>query len=391
MLLMTGLTLFQFCYRSSITLRWAFGIPIFILLGYLGGTLSNPSPDTAVSLLQIVMVLLLVTLIQSNEAFCDQRQLLVSTLIILSIIIFTIKVSSAMFALLTFLFTLFYANKNFFNNYKWKNLFFISLIIGCMHLIRGYLLSGAPLYPSEFGSLLSLPWAMSPDTILGERLWVYVWSRLPGALPAEVLGSWTWFPYWIADLSYDIFLFFSVLIILILSNIWVIFFNNTTFASRYKFLLLNFIILGPIAFWFLSAPQIRFLGALPFILLCLNLWFFIDHNKHKINMNYLNLYGNKRLLINSIVILITCLISLKLIGLRSISLNGWSPLPNVITNYKITGPGLIINSPISGNQCWNTPLPCSPQVKDELDIMSWPADFFILDYIQKRPIYRLKY
>jgi hypothetical protein len=389
LLSLTGLTLAQFCIKSPASLRLAFGIPIFIFLGYLGGTLSNPSPDTAVSLLQIVMFLLLVTLSHSYAIKNDQKQLLLCTLIILSITVVTIKVSSAMFALLTLGLALYFAHQGFFRKGEWKPLLFIGLIFGLIHLIRGYLLSGAPLYPSEFGSILTLPWAMSPDSISGERFWIYVWSRLPGAKPAEVIGSWAWFPFWLSALSYDVWIFFIVLVVLLCINIWLLYINRN-YLLTYKFLMLGLPIIGSMFFWFVSAPQVRFLGAIPFLLLSLNIWICSDLILFKYNLDK-KIKIKYYYLFKVFLIFSTCLMSMKLIGLRSISLEGWTPLPSVGIKTKITRTGIIINIPSEGNQCWNAILPCSPQVVDELDVMQWPKASVIFELIPKRPIYRLKY
>lgn len=389
LLLMTGLTLAQFCNRFSTSLRWAFGVPVFIFLGYLGGTLSNPSPDTAVSLLQIVMFLLLVTLHCSNELKNEQRQLFVSTLIVLSITVVTIKISSAMFALVTLGLALLYAKQNFYQKGEWKPVLFISLIIGITHLIRGYLLSGAPLYPSEIGSMLTLPWAMSRDSIFGERFWIYIWSRLPGAIPAEVIGTWAWFPHWIAALSFDVWIFVGVLVTLTFINISLLYLKKAP-SSKYRCLLLTLPMWGSIVFWFVSAPQIRFLGAMPLLLLSINFWIFFEELSQR-KIYYKNIYLKHHSLFDWLIIIIVCLISLKFIGLRSISLEGWTSVPSVSTKNKITSTGIVVNMPSAGNQCWNAPLPCSPQVKDELDLMQWPSGLLIFDLLQERPIYRLKY
>lgn len=389
LLLMTGLSLTQFCMRGSIVLRWSFGVPIFIFLGYLGGTLSNPSPDSAVSLLQIVMFLSLITLYNSKEIQNEKQPLLVSTLIVLSITVVTIKISSAMFALTTLGLTLFYVNKDFYINGNWKPVLFICLIIGATHLIRGYLLSGAPLYPSDIGSLLNLPWAMSPDSIFGERFWIYIWSRKPGAMPAEVIGTWAWFPHWINALSYEVWIFASVLVCLSFVNVWLIF-SNTASVHKYKSFSLTIPLVSSIVFWFISAPQIRFLGAMPMLLLSLNLWILGEIVFHKKCINN-SIHFKHRTLLFWIVIVSTCLISLKLIGLRAIHLDGWAVTPSVITKNKITSTGVSVNMPIDGNQCWESDLPCSPQVKDELALMEWPSGFLIFELLKKRPIYRLKY
>lgn len=387
LLLMTGLSLAQFCSRSSKVIRWAFGMPIFIFLNYLASTLSNPAPDTAVSFLQIVMFLSLIMIYESSKEQQETRMILVSTLIFLSIAIVTIKVSSAMFALITLGLTFLIAFKNFLQNRNWKLILLVSLIFGLIHLFRGYILSGAPLYPSEIGSLLNLPWAMSKESIFGERLWIYVWSRWPGANPADVIGSWSWFSHWLTTISLDVWLFAFVLTFLSVFNIFLFYLNNPIFSKTNRFIL-TLPLLISIIFWFFTAPQIRFLGAIPILLLSLNLWILFEAKKDTLKLVII-FNAKNSLFFKWIFIFIICLISLKFIGLRSISTSGWSPLPVVSKKEIITENGISVNAPLSGNQCWETTLPCSPLINSKLDLIKWPSGNGILNIIQKRPMYRL--
>lgn len=389
LLTLTGVTLLQFCMRSSVVLRWTFGAPIFIFLGYLAGTLSNPSPDTAISLIQIVMFLLLVTLIFDETSPAKRRNLLLSTLIFLAISIVTIKVSSAMFALISLGLTLLYAKRAFFLMGHWKLVLMIGSLVGLTHLARGYLLSGAPLYPSEIGAKLDLPWAMSVDAITGERFWIYIWSRLPGAMPAEVIGTWAWFPHWIDSLSIENWIFAGALLCLSLANIFMLFLDKSSASKRLR-LVLALPLISTIIFWFLSAPQIRFLGAIPLLLLVLNLWFFWDLIKNRFNL-WKSISPKHYSYFAIFSLACICLISLKLTGLRSLSIDGWAPLPKIGTILKTTSHGVVLNVPAEGNQCWVGTLPCSPQVRSELDLIPWPESLSKFSFLQIRPVYRLKY
>jgi hypothetical protein len=78
-------------------------------------------------------------------------------------------------------------------------------------------------------------------------------------------------------------------------------------------------------------------------------------------------------------------------GLRSLSTEGWMALPSVVTFEKVTPHGVVLHVPSEGNQCWNSVLPCTPQVRTEIDSTQWPSDSSGLGLIQSRPVYRLKY
>ncbi|MGH9418878.1 MAG: hypothetical protein ACRD3J_02800, partial [Thermoanaerobaculia bacterium] len=46
--------------------------------------------------------------------------------------------------------------------------------------------------------------------------------------------------------------------------------------------------------------------------------------------------------------------------LQAISTTGWSAVPSSPVITRETASGLTVYVPVSGEQCWNAPLPCTP-------------------------------
>ncbi len=151
-------------------------------------------------------------------------------------------------------------------------------------------------------------------------------------------------------------LFFSITIILVVFKKF----------KRPQFL--EWAILFPVTtalfFWFFTAPDPRFVNALFFLLAdCMMLLFLIAINQ----------IGNKRIF--GVVLCITLLIgnlqylifTIQNIGLiTEISYTGYQPIQIVPLDEKVTKSGLTIFTPETGDQCWDSPLPCTPYLNRSL-------------------------
>jgi hypothetical protein len=71
-----------------------------------------------------------------------------------------------------------------------------ALVIMMPYFIRGYILSGYPLYPLELGGL-PLDWAVPHSAVRMERIWVQSWARQPYAPWQEVMASSAWLRPWL--------------------------------------------------------------------------------------------------------------------------------------------------------------------------------------------------
>ena len=52
--------------------------------------------------------------------------------------------------------------------------------------------------------------------------------------------------------------------------------------------------------------------------------------------------------------------------IKSISTSGWHLVKEVPLDKRITNSGLIVYTPKTGDQCWDSPLPCTPYFNDTL-------------------------
>jgi len=71
-----------------------------------------------------------------------------------------------------------------------------ALVILLPYLIRGYILSGYPLYPLEMGGL-PFDWAVPQSAVRTERIWILSWARQPQVSRQEVMASSAWLGPWL--------------------------------------------------------------------------------------------------------------------------------------------------------------------------------------------------
>ncbi len=75
-----------------------------------------------------------------------------------------------------------------------------AVMVCAIWCLRGFVLSGAPLYPSTIG-YIPVEWAVPMEKVIDEANWVYSWARRPGTHWSTVLGGWSWFEPWILSIS----------------------------------------------------------------------------------------------------------------------------------------------------------------------------------------------
>jgi hypothetical protein len=122
-------------------------------------------------------------------------------------------------------------------------------------------------------------------------------------------------------------------------------------------LLLAVPLLGALGFWFFSAPDPRFLGAIVVLCFAWSLWLFCKavvcggqqgsyRARVQITLNYLAVMGALALFVRW-----------SLAGL--VPQPGWGPLPVAETAPEANRSGLQAFVPTNGSQCWNSALPCA--------------------------------
>lgn len=338
---------------------------IFIELTY-----PTTSPDTASSILQILIFIIFIYVIEITPSDPENISLMV-LIFIISATAVTVKLSN-LFYILSIILTLLIVNRKPLRVSRIQEIPFILKLISVPALIiliwglRGVLLSGCPVYPLTVGCTKA-PWAVPIASVKSEADWIYSWARLPGENPAKVLNSWEWIKPWFSliirdsktKVIYPVFVFLISIIISFLA-----FFRQplTRKENEIWFLVPLPILIG-LTFWFLLAPDVRFANSLFWILPVAGTitLFKILGKSGKLQIGII-LFAFIVINANSAYFLVR-----NPMILVSFPRQGFAPIPVANLIQKKTLSGLKIFSPSEGQQCWNSKLPCTPYFNPELN------------------------
>jgi hypothetical protein len=212
---------------------------------------------------------------------------------------------------------------------------------------------------------------MSPVNVRGEAIWIYSWARLPGALPADVLGNWSWLMPWLENLSTFARILFSIDALLLLAN--VLFFIRLKGVDRKNIMYSVYLpLILALIFWFFTAPDFRFLGVIPILLaslaglLCLMQ---IHEKSYLPRLQQLMRRDDIRTISRSCSGLVIFAISVYFLQPRSMTLRIAEPVPIAEVTQKTTNFGVTIDVAKDG-LCWANPLPCTWFVDDGLKLLN---------------------
>jgi hypothetical protein len=124
-------------------------------------------------------------------------------------------------------------------------------------------------------------------------------------------------------------------------------------------------IIASLAFWFMTAPDIRFLGAIAILYFVWSLWLIASigaSTYSRLSVSQLFL-GPMLSGVASMFVLI-CFFRWSIAGIAAVS--GWPTLPTVPVAKHSTRSGLVVWVPEQGQQCWSHPLPCAVLAHDSL-------------------------
>lgn len=156
-------------------------------------------------------------------------------------------------------------------HHEWKKIasfVVMGLLVLLPFLIRNMMISGWLLYPFAGIDIFNVTWKVPRSLVEYEAYWVYSWGRLPGENTILTMesGVFAWVPAWISHLSVvqkgEVFLatFSSVAIIICFIKDRIQKNNFTSIIGQYE-LVLGIVVVNLI-YWFVSAPDVRFVSAL---------------------------------------------------------------------------------------------------------------------------------
>jgi len=134
-------------------------------------------------------------------------------------------------------------------------LFMLGLVVsaGLLSLLKSFLVSGCLVFPAQ-ATCAPVSWGIRKEDVLGTYSWVIRWARWPDGPADLVLHTWNWVPHWWSANSPNQIFFCTQWI----SILFV--FLKLVFKTRVPKLDLAALLIALVgmAYWFFSAPDIRF-------------------------------------------------------------------------------------------------------------------------------------
>jgi hypothetical protein len=369
-----------------------FVFPILVYLALTSNGLASPTPDLASTILQLAMFLLLVHGLAEwfdGQRDQDQRALVLAALAATAV---TVKLSNLVFSMVIVGIALVYALQKPRPRVQGALCLILTVLVIIMVWgFRGFVMSGAPFYPSTIG-YVPTEWAVPREKVDEERNWVFSLARQPRAHWSKTLGNWDWLGTWSremiarrTEIAYPLAL--AVLFCLIAAMIGAFSFLKKRSRPRYsEWSILLPSVLG-LTYWFFTAPAARFAHAL---------FWLLSLGASLLMLSSLRLILNRRAFLLSVCVVFMA-VNLRLgrdivrrvgvlgreIGravvygneIKSISISGWHSVKPVPLALEITHSGLAVYTPDGtlDNLCWDSPLPSTPCFNPDLRLRK-PGD-----------------
>ena len=366
LLVLTLATLIETGLGQSARWRLIFGAGLLVFLGFVAGSTANPSPDNAVALLEVAIFLLLFRSLQPPTAGSADAHRHRPVALLLCVTVICVKFSSAAFALgCIAVLSVALLRTRAIRRELTPRIILLMAVLGSVHLARGVILSGVPFFPATWLGAWQLEWAVPIGVARMETVLIQTWAKVPGADFSEVVSmGWTWIFGWLGRQGTGSLAMLVSGILLMLVNLLRLRQSPQTNPDRTP-LLLYIPLIVALAFWFLTAPDVRFLGAVLALYFLFSAYLACAQFHPPImGLASVRLSASSRLAI--IVFALACLGSARFVGLNSLSFSGWSPVPVAVTVEKRTDSGAIVLIPEAGNQCWNAPIPCGSLFNSEV-------------------------
>jgi hypothetical protein len=340
-----------------------YALPILVFLTLNSDGLASPTPDLASTLLQLMMFITLVQGVAEWREGKGQQDYRATVLAILAVTAITIKLSNLAFSAVIVSLCLACSWRT--SSGRMQGLLRILVSTSVVLLVwsvRGFILSGCPLYPSTIGHV-SVDWAVPIAKVVEEANAVYGYARQPNAHWRNALGGWEWFGPWrsringnIVGVVYPLVLTGVFCIIAVISG-WLSFSKKRGGLGYLEWVILSPVVIG-LLFWFFTAPDPRFAHALFWCLSLSAAALFLCSiqpllKKHwfMIVMCGVFIIANLHFIRNAVKMRYR---------LKEVSSSGWHSIMPAPLIQKQTSSGLVVFTPQSDVTCWDSPLPCTP-------------------------------
>jgi hypothetical protein len=244
----------------------------------------------------------------------------------------------------------------------------LSLAIFLPWTVRGVILSGYLVYPFAPLDLFSFDWKIPGDQVLLRMIGDRSWARSPGQVGSRILRQppWRWMPHWYRrQEGFDQQLLILALASMLgfISTQWLVRRDRVLFGKSDLAFWLPYIACGAgLVYWIYSAPYVRFGYPVLGILIALAIspgiaW--ILARLHGLRTIFVTVALASAIAVHLVSLLVVDPGSLQERWIRS------APYPKIQSVERQLGEQTI-RIPKEGDQCWDTPIPCTPRVDTDL-------------------------
>jgi hypothetical protein len=347
------------------------GIAVIQSLIIYSNDVSSFSTDLGAGLLTWVVLVISIEKLEKAEI----RRFDIDSMLIIFLSVFTItmKISSLPIILLPIYLIIFNVDQL---GGRLRSLIVLLIILFILTpwVSRGISLSGYLIYPFVDLDVIEVDWKIPKYIGLNDRDWISSWSRIPQHDKSEVLemAMSDWLPIWLNNQGYiDIlFLFTGCLgtLLLILLTVKKMVLDRYNKQIVDKFVLLAIIGIGLI-FWFFLAPDVRFgygfIGVASNLTLSKMIYASINAFARLSNYHFPNPFFVIIMLWGLSIFFHFIILSVNNPHLAIERLNHPRGSPQVDVKYEVIN-GVEIYNPTKGDQCWNSRLPCTPILNNNL-------------------------
>lgn len=225
----------------------------------------------------------------------------------------------------------------------------IGLLVLVPWIVRNIILGGYLVYPVAF-TALPVSWRIPVQQAVAEAQAIYGWARSPDKNFLTTINNWDWLGTWFQGVISQTF---EVILPLTLTALALIRigFARSRLQGQFNFLwIIPLIASLSLVYWFFTAPDVRFAGAMFWILA-----------NSLIVIALITLPENRRLPVVGVVVIVSAVIGLRDIGVFTERGATDAPTDTPVLQQITIGDDTIV-APISGDACGDAPIPCAPGI-----------------------------
>ncbi|HEY5227016.1 MAG TPA: hypothetical protein VIJ19_00675, partial [Opitutaceae bacterium] len=343
------------------------------LLAYVGVTslgLASPSADLASLLLQVEIFLILAHGAADWDTGSAPRSAWIFTLGFLAATAVTVKLSNLGFALgvAAVCAAAARSGRTARGARGLREGSLLCLLVLGIWCVRGYILSGYPAYPSTVGAL-GFDWSVSPTQARHDADAIVSWAREPWSDPAQVLGNWHWLDSWFWRARRNTVGFVHPLAFFLAASLAAVSIRWRRPRGVVPRGVGPWVYLAPVAaglaFWAVTAPDIRFANALIWLLAAGAALALMGAAAQRWQQG-----------VGVLVLLVALACNGEFIAwgtghlssLRDISLSGWQPIlpSSYVARRTASGMVVLYYTGAPDGLIWDGPIPATPDFNPAL-------------------------